>query len=90
MRPGLVFYKQPLSANGGVFICAGGRGRRLPVAIVLRFDRVGRRESVSYGIMTYISFDCRGGRGRPPVRCSPPTAIIPRDSQCSIQNKKGA
>ena len=26
------------------FVCSGGRGRRLPVAIVLRFDRVGRRE----------------------------------------------
>ena len=54
--------------GGCLFICVRGRGRRLPVAIILRFDRVGRRESVSYGIMTYISFDWRGGRGRPPLR----------------------
>ena len=27
-----------------LFVCSGRRGRRLPVAIVLRFDRVGRRE----------------------------------------------
>ena len=27
-----------------LLVCSGRRGRRLPVAIVLRFDRVGRRE----------------------------------------------
>ena len=36
-----------------LFVCVGGRGRRLPVAIVLRFDRVGRREP-AYGFVAHI------------------------------------
>ena len=40
----------------------GGRGRRLPVAIVLRFDRVDRRELAPTGLVTCIAVFCRGRR----------------------------
>ena len=43
---------------------AGRQGRRLPVAIVLQFDRVGRREPPPTGLVTYIAFGCRVRRPR--------------------------
>ena len=49
-----------------MFVYLGRRGRRLPVAIVLRFDRVGRREPAPTGLEAYIPFGCRGWRPRHP------------------------
>ena len=42
-----LFFREPFLYQYNLcclFVCSGHRGRRLPVAIVLRFDRVGRRE----------------------------------------------
>ncbi len=36
----------------------------MPVAIVLQFDRVGRREPPPTGLVTYIAFGCRVRRPR--------------------------
>ena len=51
------------------FACSGGRGRRLPVAIVLRLTE-SADESPPLQIFAYIPFGCRGRRPRRPVRCS--------------------
>lgn len=36
-------------------------------------------DAVPYRIVVSVSFGCRGGRPRPPVRCSMPTAVTPRN-----------
>ena len=48
-----LFFREPFLYQYNLcclFVCSGHRGRRLPVAIVLRFDRVSRREPSPTGI----------------------------------------
>ena len=48
-----LFFREPFLYQYNLcclFVCSGHRGHRLPVAIVLRFDRVSRREPSSTGI----------------------------------------